>query len=395
MADRRLCMIVHGPYPIGQPPRVVREARAAMDAGFDVVIVATGRPGEADREIVDGIEVARVPIVHRRGVGLTQMLTEYVGFCFLASLLVLRLWRRRRFDVVHVHNPPDFLVFAALIPKLLGAKVILDFHDLAPDMFAMRFAKRTGSRAAIGALKVIQRMAARIADDVLTVHEPYRQELVRSGVPWDKVTIVMNTPDETVLARVRSSASNSGTRPHRIVYHGTVTPHYGLLLLTDAFRTVRDAVPTATLEILGEGDAVPDVLARAQQNGVDDAVYVSGEFLPHEDVLSRVTGADVGVIPNLPIGLNRFALSTKLFEYCALDIPTVVADLPTFRAHFSDSQVTFFTPGDADSLADALISLLRSPEVARSRAQEAKARMADYRWELSRERYVEILEGAV
>jgi hypothetical protein len=46
---------------------------------------------------------------------------------------------RRRPDVVQVHNPPDFLVSAALLPEALGARVVLDIHDLSSDMFEMWF----------------------------------------------------------------------------------------------------------------------------------------------------------------------------------------------------------------------------------------------------------------
>ena len=55
---------------------------------------------------------------------------------------------RRRYAIVQVHNPPDFLLLAALGPRLLGARMILDVHDLAPDMFNMRFGGRRGAATA-------------------------------------------------------------------------------------------------------------------------------------------------------------------------------------------------------------------------------------------------------
>ena len=56
-------------------------------------------------------------------------------------------------------------------------------------------------------------------------------------------------------------------------------------------------------------------------------------------MLRAVQRRSVGVVPNLPTRLNRYALSTKLFEYVALGIPVVCADLPTIREHFSDDEV--------------------------------------------------------
>ena len=93
--------------------------------------------------------------------------------------------------------------------------------------------------------------------------------------------------------------------------------------------------------------------------------------LPHREVLERVAGASVGVVPNRPIPLNRFALSSKLFEYVALGIPAVVSDLPTLREHFSPQEVCFFRPGDATALAEALLAVARDPQAAATRARAA------------------------
>src|SRR5262245_17913368 len=107
-------MVVHGPYPIGEP-RVTRQARAALEAGFDVDVVATRRPDEPTSEVVDGVRVFRLPVEHRRGGGILWILREYLGFTLLATLKVARLSARRRYAVVQVHNPPDFLIAAAMI----------------------------------------------------------------------------------------------------------------------------------------------------------------------------------------------------------------------------------------------------------------------------------------
>jgi glycosyltransferase involved in cell wall biosynthesis len=100
-------------------------------------------------------------------------------------------------------------------------------------------------------------------------------------------------------------------------------------------------------------------------------------------------------VPNRPVGLNRFALSTKLFEYCALGIPAVVADLPTIRAHFDASEMLFFEPGDPLSLGDALIAVGRDPVAAAERAEAAKRRLEQYSWSVSRERYLALLDRLV
>ena len=68
-----------------------------------------------------------------------SFLGRLLRFFFRASRLISRNHSRRPYDLVHVHNVPDFLVFTAWRPKLDGAGIILDIHDIVPELFASKF----------------------------------------------------------------------------------------------------------------------------------------------------------------------------------------------------------------------------------------------------------------
>jgi glycosyltransferase involved in cell wall biosynthesis len=383
----RAGVVLHGWYPLDA--RVEREVRVALDEGYEVDVFATRQPGQPGEERVDGARVVRVPPAHLQGGGLRRALQEYLGFTALVTAVVARQAVGRRYRVVHVNNPPDFLLLAALVPKLLGARVILDIHDLSPEMFAQRFAGRPGAAAAERLLRLIERLATRFADEVVTVHEPYRRELVARGVPARKITVVMNTVDERVPPPQRPpSAGDDG---FRVVYHGTVTPLYGVELLVEAAGRVARDVPRLRVEVYGHGDALPAVRERAGQLGIADRVSLSGRFVPRLELLGMVRSADVGVIPNLPVRMNMHALPTKLFEYVTLGVPVVCADLPTIREHFSDEEVLFYRAGDAGALAAALLDVASDPEAAARRATAALVRYEAYRWPVSARRYARLL----
>jgi glycosyltransferase involved in cell wall biosynthesis len=385
---RTLCMLVHGPFPVGEP-RVARQARAAVAAGYEVDVVCMRRAGEPQEESLDGIRIQRLPLEHERGVGLWAIVREYLGFTLLAAVRLTGLARRRRYRVVHVHNPPDFLLLAALPAKFLfGARLIFDVHDLAPDLFAERFGSGTRGRIANRALAGVERLALRLADEVITVHEPYERELRTRGAR--SVTIVMNSVDPDVLPSTTEAVVQPG---FRVVYHGTVTPWYGVDLLLDAAGAVVSEIPELAVEVYGEGDAVPGLRERAQELGLDGRVQFHDRWLPQTEVLSLVRSASVGVIPNRPTRLNRYALSSKLLEYVELGIPVAVAGLPTLREHFSDDEVVFFEPGDADALAAALVAIARDPAAARARVEAARKRARAYAWDTNAARYVRLLDG--
>ena len=378
MRLRRLLMIVHGTYPLAEP-RVSQQAHAALAAGFAVEVIAMRGSGEAAEEDVDGVRVHRLPITHRRSRGALGFAGEYGGFAALAAAKAASLGR---VDVVHVHAPPDFLPLAAIPPRLRGARTILDIHDFSADLFASRFG---AARPLAIALRTIERIATSAVDAVLTVHEPYKRALVARGVRPDKIVVVMNSVDERIVpVRVES------TDGFRVVYHGTLTPHYGVGVLVEAVGSLAGTIPGLALEILGDGDALDSL--REQARAFDVPIDFSGMYLPRRDALERVASASVGVIPNLPVPLNRYALSTKLFEYAAIGVPVVAARLPTLEEHFAEDEVRFFEPGSPVDLARALADLARDPVAAREQAARAASRAEEYAWTESAGRYVRLLD---
>jgi len=386
----RLCMIVHSRYP--NDPRVSRLARMAQEAGYRVEVVCLCESDRPAREVVDGVVVTRLPITHRRGVGAFALVLEYVVFTVLATVAVAVRAGRAGFDIVHVHNPPDFLIAAAVLPRLRGARVLFDIHDLSPLMFDARFSSSGVLQRVITA---VERAACRFADGVITVHEPYREELVSHGVDSEKITVVMNTQDERLIETARRRARERAVARDgwRAVYHGTITEWYGVPLLLRAAALARESIDDLRVAIIGEGDDLPQAQAVADQLDLRASVTFSGRYLPIGEVLEQAASADCGVVPNLESALNELTLSSKLLEYVALGVPVVVARLRTLAHHFGDHEVTFFQPGDADGLAAALRWVAEHPDEARAKAQHALRRSSEYSWAENRDRYVALLRS--
>jgi glycosyltransferase involved in cell wall biosynthesis len=383
-------MVVHGSYPLGEP-RVAREARAAVEAGWSVDVVAHGLQGEAAEESVDEAHVLRLPYEHERGASFAGLFREYFGFTFAAGRRVAALDRAERYDVVQIHNPPDFLIFAGGVPKLRGAALIFDIHDFAPELFELRYGSRPVGALLTKLLRAMEALATRLADAVITVHEPYRRELISKGVPGRKAIVVMNSVDEAVLPGSVGASADATAAPFRIVYHGTLTPHYGVEGVVDAFAAIADRIPDATLEIYGTGDSARAVQRRVQDLAVHGRVTTIDRVLPHRDVLRAIQGAAIGVVANLPVERNKAALPTKLLEYVVLGIPVVAANLPAIVEHFSPDEMRFFEAGDPGSLAEAIEEVASDRNGAHERAQKALARYDNYRWPRYAERYVRLL----
>jgi len=352
---KRHCMVVHAYYPLGET-RVEREALALIDRGYDVDVVCLQDVGEPARDSADGVNIYRLPV--RRGERRGQMwqLVEYLTFFLLASIKLIGLHLRRRYGVVQTHNLPDFLVFAALGPKLLGARVILDLHDLMPEFYAARGGH---SMTSLAVRLVIwqEQISCRFADHVITVTDIWRETLIARGVPTSKISVVMNVADTRIFRPSRAELpSHHRNGALRLIYHGTLTHRYGVDLILQALAHVRHEIPGLCLTLIGAGDALDDLKRLAEELGVEDQVDFRSEVYASQ-LPPLIAQADAGVVPNRNDLFTDTLLPTKLLEYVALDTPVIAARTRTIAAYFDDSMVRFFRPGDAADLADAILDL--------------------------------------
>ncbi|MEJ7803055.1 MAG: glycosyltransferase family 4 protein [Candidatus Limnocylindria bacterium] len=382
-------MIVDNYYP---DIRVEREARALVRRGHTVEVICLRNEGDLARERIGSIVVRRVPVRRQRGMGLAAQAVEYVAFAAWAFALVSVLHLRRKFDVVQVHNVPDFLVLSALVPKLTGARVLLDLHDLMPEFFASRFGGRMDGLP-VRLVRWQERMSTAFADRVLTVTELWRGTLVERGLAPEKVDVVMNLPDDGLFRR-RAPEVRRAPDPITVLYHGTLTHRYGVDQLVRAVASIGDRLPLRLI-VHGRGELVPELEALVARLGISHRVTMSTELLPTAALPDLIAQADIGVVPNRNDVFTDGILPTKLMEYAALGIPAVVARSTATTAYFDDSMVRYVEPNDVSALAVAIEELARDPDRRLAMARSAQSFTDQYGWSREAERYVDIVEEMV
>jgi glycosyltransferase involved in cell wall biosynthesis len=376
-----VCIVHHYYYP--EHGHVRRDAEALARGGFDVSVIALRSPAQAARETLNGVAIYRVPLAHRRGSPL-RYLWEYGAFFLLTFLTLAKLQVRKRLRVVEIDNMPDFLVFSALIPKLLGTRVILYIFDNMPELLAA--SRGYSPRHPLARLLTWQeRLSCAFADRVIVTQESARQLVLSRGVPERKLAVVLNGPDDAIFTP-RPARPPDGR--FAVVTHGTILERFGVQTLLDALPQVAAAVPGVHLRVIGGGEYRATLEVQAERLGIADRVEFR-DWLPLEALPDELARADVGYV-----GMwCDLMLSNKLMDYVALGIPVVVARWSTYECYFGDDAVSYFAPGNAADLAETLIALARTPAGGHARAERAGTLYQGYRWTVQREIYLDVYKG--
>jgi glycosyltransferase involved in cell wall biosynthesis len=388
---KRHCMVVHAYYPIGEP-RVERQALALVAKGFQVDLICLKDQNDPSTDSIEGVNIYRLPVRRHKGKGIWVQLFEYLSFFILAFLKLSKLQWKQRYAVVQVHNLPDFLVFCALIPKLMGARIILDLHDLMPEFYAGRF-NQSMNALPIRLLRMQEKISCAFANQVITVTGLWRETLIQRGIPADKIVVVMNVANDRIFQRrERSSMLTESGQAFRLIYHGTLTHRYGIDLAIHAVDKLRTLIPRIHLTIHGKGEFLENLIELTNQLGLEAHIEFSTQYIPIAELPRLISNAHVGLVPYRQDIFTDGILPTKMMEYVALGVPVIAARTSAISAYFDEKMVHYFSPGNIDELANAIMTLYSNHELRNQLPINADRFFQQYNWKQIAGFYVESVE---
>jgi glycosyltransferase involved in cell wall biosynthesis len=371
--------------------RVKRKAEALVAAGYAVDVLALRRPGGKKMFTLNGVTVYTLPLEKKRA-SLFRYLFEYAAFFLWALVKVPLLMRRRKYAVVDVNTLPDFLIFAPAIARWMGAKLILDMHEITPEFYMSKYGIASGSWL-VRLMQFQERISMAFADHVITITEPIQDLLVSRGLPRSKSTIIMNAADEARFQPDPAAPATPGDLgTFAMMYHGTLTRTYGLDIAIEAFSQAHAEMPAAELWILGFGPDEDSLKALVQRRGLAAKVRMLGP-VPSTEVPGWLRRCDAGILPMRRDVFLDFAFPNKLSEFIISGKAVLVSRLKTIRTYFSQEALAYFEPNDTADLARQMVRLYRDRGLRARLAARARQEYAPIRWDVMKERYLRLVES--
>jgi glycosyltransferase involved in cell wall biosynthesis len=285
-------------------------------------------------------------------------LGSYLRFLTLAAWRVQAAHWRRRYQVIHVNTMPDFMVATALLPRLFGARVILDVHDVMPEIYMTKF-RLPAHHWKIRLIRAVEVLAARVSDAVLTAEHPKADLLAEHGVPRDKIRVLLNLPDDALfplqfVVPEPALVGSEAVDPHaefRLVYHGTLTHRLGLDQAVAALDALREELPGLRLQLFGEGDQLPELHRQVDELGLQARVWFSDGFRPIEEIIPELRRAHLALLPTRHEVSTDTMLPTKLLEYLACGVPALLTPTATVRHYFGDTHPLYLEDPQPQKIA--------------------------------------------
>lgn len=386
----RSCVIVVENLPVPLDRRVWQEAQALTRAGWRVSVICPSNASfPAPFEVIDDIAVYR----HRlppEGWGALAYFHEYSAALFHELRLLIKVHRERGFSIIQACNPPDLIFLAATPFKLIGKRFIYDQHDVAPELYVVKY----GNRGFLyRALMVFERCSYAVADFVITANATYKDRVVARGHKDPSlVEVVYGVPDRKRMHRVEPELGLRGDRKFVIGYIGIINEQDGVDHFVQAVgELIRSGFRDFRAVVVGDGPALDQVRELAKFLALCDFIAFTG-YLSGETLLAHVSGFDIGVIPDPCNEANDVMSMNKMFEYCALGIPTACYPLKETKRLLGEAAV--YAPSlDPAGLAEACRSLMQDEPLRARCAKEAARLSAEaFVWDREAKKYVDAYE---
>ncbi|MHB8616322.1 MAG: glycosyltransferase family 4 protein [Candidatus Acidiferrales bacterium] len=369
--------------------RVRRYAETLARRGDNVDVISLRSEGQSDKTVViNGVRVFRIQRRVKDEKNKFVYLSRLLLFFVRSMYFLTRKQIEEGYDLIHVHSVPDFEVFAAWYPKMAGSKIILDIHDIVPEFYTSKF-NTSQESLTFKSLIVMERMSAAFSDHVVAANHIWGKRLQERSVAGSKCTTILNYPDTHIF---RKRGRNRNDDKFIVLYPGTINYHQGLDIAIRAFSVIKDEIPKAEFHIYGSGDQFSFLKSLIDDLDLKDRVYLKG-LLAIDQMASVIENADLGVVPKRRDGFGNEAFSTKILEFMSMGVPVIVPDTMIDRYYFNNSVATFFRANDARSLADAMLLLVKNPELRQKLVANASEFVKKYTWDANESIYLDLVDS--
>jgi glycosyltransferase involved in cell wall biosynthesis len=347
-----LVLTYYHPHVSGLTIYVKRLATKLADRGYQVTVLTSRYdPVLPAEEVIDGVQVVRVPVLMRISKGVIMP-----AFPFVAWKLI------RQNDVASIHLPQLEASLLGLLGRLAGRPVVLTYHcDLQLPkgwfnrivdkvVFASNYLAGHLSRAAVAYTRDFaehSHFLSRFLDKVHVISPP----------------VIMPAPDPAALEAFRVEHDLAGRQV--IGMAARLATEKGVEVLIDALPRLLDVFPRAKvlfagqyLDVMGEEAYYQRLMPMIEDLGPEHWEFVG--VLTQEQMPPFFAACDVLVVPSLN-STESFGLVQVEAMLCGT--PSIASDLPGVRQPPRMTGMGEVVPiGDADGLAESIIRVIQNPD---------------------------------
>ena len=348
-------------------PKGLDFARALVKAGHSVEVV-TGFPNYPSgkiypgyrvkwiqNEIIDGVNITRVPLYPNHDSSAIKRILNYLSFSFTSCMYGLFFMKKP--DVIYIYHPPMSVGFSgAVIGLFRRVPFVMDIQDMWPDTLPA-----TGMLNHKKILKIVGYVCQWVykrAAKLVVISPGFKKLLIERGVPENKIEIIYNWANESVLRNPVPFNLDGifDQEKLNIVFAGNMGKAQALNSVLEAAQKIENKNSNIQFTFVGGGLEVENLKQIVKNKRISSVQFLDN--MPMNQIGSVLSSADILLVHLSADPLFEITIPSKTQAYLSIGKPIIMAVKGDAADLIHESESGYcVAPEDSSQLASKILEI--------------------------------------
>lgn len=384
-----IAIVVYAHY--SRVARVRKYAESLANENFHLDIICLNEQFTPRQK---NIHLIKYPLERKR-ISQLWYLMEYFLFFIFAFIHLFRLTFKKKYRIIQIHNMPEVLVFSALIPKILGSKIILDMHDPMPELYMTKYHVEY-SYPLVKFLIFIEKICFTFSDHIIAANRDFRKVYIKRHPEIEnKISVIGNFPDPSIFKK-RKNNNSVDKKKFNLIYMGSIDERFGLDMIINGIELLLNKMPAIRLTIIPrisyEGLYFQKILDLIKNKKLENHIRILSPC-PLEEIVNRLTQCELGIVPLKKSVFTDLLIPVKLLEFIHMKIPVIASPAATLKKTFHKNELYFMEKNSPPEFAKAVENLYLNKKLREKLKVNAAKYLLTHNWAEEKRKYLKIINS--
>lgn len=307
----------------GGSTRSYEFSKALIKNGYYVTMISGKDINKKEIEVLTNFEIYSTRTKYNNSMSYMRRILVFVYYIINSIIIGIKL---KGINIVFASSTPLTVAIPGyILSKIHKSKFIFEARDIWPDIpIELGVLK---NKLLLVLLKKYERFIYTKADHIIVASEGMQKNLIKKGIPKNKVTVITNMANLYLADSIKKSKlklkEDNGFKGKFICIHsGSMGFVNGLDYILNVAKEIKQMDRNIIFILIGEGKEKEKLKKRRNKENINNVIFM--DILPKNEIFSLLKAADIGLMTVKNYKILQDNSANKFFDYLAAGLPILI-----------------------------------------------------------------------